>query len=181
MKRFQEIRELPPIVRTQVENYRTATELAAAYTKNQAVFHKTCMTRYDKQKFERKVKQNKPDDTLTEIPRTSRRTISANKYSEKRLFYDKLETCHTLHSCQTLYLDNSICKIVHNLAKTKLLAKLNEGDTIDTKAKYHRKCLVYFYNHYHNHNVRKSEETRNLEVIQGKFYFSVVRINRWNY
>ena len=49
LKRFQEIGELSSIVRTQVERYQTATKLAAAFTENQAVFHKTCMTRYDKQ------------------------------------------------------------------------------------------------------------------------------------
>ena len=60
---------------------------------------------HDKHKFKRKVKQKKPDETLTEIPRTSRGTISARNFSEKCFFCDKLETCDTLHLCQhsTLY------------------------------------------------------------------------------
>ena len=139
------------------------------------------MTRYDKDKFERKVQQNKSDDTLTETPRTSQKTISARNFSEKCFFCDKLETCDILHSCQTLHLDNRICKIAHEIADTKLLAKLSERDMVATKAKYHRKCLVHFYNRYHIHNILKLEETTNFEVIQGKFYFCVVRINRCNY
>ena len=44
-----------------------------------------------------------------------------------------------------LYLDNRTRQIAHELADTKLMAKLSEGDMVATKAKYHRKCLVYFY------------------------------------
>ena len=104
LKRFQEIGELPLIVRTQAENYKTATELAAEFTKNQVVFHKTCMTRYDKHKFERKVKQKNPNDALIETSRTSRKTISARNFSEKCFFCDKLETCDTRvrHSTWTI-------------------------------------------------------------------------------
>ena len=85
MKQFQEIGELPSIVKTYVEKYQKGTELAAAFTKNQAVFHKICMTRYDKHQFKRKVKQKKPDDMLTEILRTSQRTISGRNFSKKML------------------------------------------------------------------------------------------------
>ena len=172
---------MPSIVRTQMEKYQTSTEFAAAFTEKQSVFHNTCMTQFDKHMFQQKVKQNKPDDTLIKTPRTSWNPISARNFSEKCFFCDKLETCDTLHSCQRLYLDNRIRKIAHELADTKVLAKLGEGDMVATEAKYHRKCLVHFYNRYCNHNVRKSEETTNLEVIQGEFYFCVVRINRWNY
>ena len=116
-------------------------------------------------KFKRKVKQEIPDDTLTETSRTSRKTITVRKFSEKCFFCVKLETCDTLHSCQTLYLDNRIRKIAHELADTKLLVKLSGGDMVATEAKYYRKCLVHFYNRYCNHNVKKLEETTNLEVI----------------
>lgn len=40
LKRFQEIGELPAIVRIHVEKYQTARKLAAAFTENQAVFIK---------------------------------------------------------------------------------------------------------------------------------------------
>ena len=136
------------------------------------------MTWYDKHKFKRIVKQNKPDDTLTETPPTSEKTISARNFPEKCFFCDKLETCDTLDSFQTLYMDNCMSKIVHKLADTKVLVKLNKGDMVPTEAKYHRKFLVHFYKGYHNHIIRKLEETTNLEVIQCKFYYCVVRINR---
>ena len=136
------------------------------------------MTRYDKHKFKRIVKQNKPDDTLTETPPTSEKTISARNFPKKCFFCDKLETCDTLDSCQTLYMDNCMSKIAHELVDTKVLVKLNKGDMVPTEAKYHRKFLVHFYNCYHHHIIRKLEETTNLEVIQSKFYYCVVRINR---
>ena len=135
------------------------------------MFHKTSITRYDKHKFDWKVKQKKPVDTLTETPPTSRKTISARNVFEKCFFCEKLETCDTLHSCQKLYLHNRIYKIAHELADTKLLEKLSEGDMVATKAKYHRKCLLHFYNCYHIHNIQKLEETTNLEVIKVSFIF----------
>ena len=84
------------------------------------------MIRFDKDKFEWEVKQKKPDDTFTETPQTSRKTISARNLSEKCFFCYKLETYDTLHQCQTLCLDNHIHKITHQLADAKLLVKLSE-------------------------------------------------------
>ena len=111
-------------------------------------------------------KANETWYTLTETPETSQKSISARNFSEKCFFCDKLEICDTLHSCQTLYLDNRICKIVHKLTDTKLLAKSSGGDMVATEAKYHRNCLVHFYNRYHNHNIRKSEETYDTNKLR---------------
>ena len=146
LKEFQQIGELPSVPRKQVEKYTTASELASAFVEHEAVFHKTCMTRYDQQKLQRKIKQRNNDEGSSETPQCSRNTVSANNFKEKCFFCDKVEACGTLHSCQTLYLDMRVRKIAHELADTKLLAKLSEGDMVATEAKYHLKCLVLFYN-----------------------------------
>ena len=46
--------------------------------------------------------------------------------------------------------------MAQELADTKLLAKLSEGDMIATEAKYHCNCLSRLRNAYRDHSAKKS-------------------------
>ena len=47
---------LPTVLRMQLENYKTVQGLVSQFVKQKAVFHKTCMNKYDGHNFKQKVK-----------------------------------------------------------------------------------------------------------------------------
>ena len=59
LKNFQDIDELPPFLRNHVEHYESANTLALDFIQNKAVFHKNCVSSYNKQKYDRKLKQKR--------------------------------------------------------------------------------------------------------------------------
>ena len=57
LKDYQDIDEPSPFVRHLVEHYESAKTLAVDFIQNKAVFHKNCVSNYNKQKYDRKLKQ----------------------------------------------------------------------------------------------------------------------------
>ena len=103
LKDFQDIDELPPFLRLHVEHYESANRLALDFIQNKAVFLKNCVSNYNKQKYNRKLKQKRVSTTVEaeapETPRTSRRTVCTETYSKRCFFCDQVELVSAFHSC----------------------------------------------------------------------------------
>ena len=166
LKNFLEINELPSALQKIVGQYEFSTDLAMAFVDNKAVFHKSCLSMYDKQKLSRKRKLVVESEDNDKPSRSTRRNTTTHNFSGNCFFCDKEDEEIELHLCQTLYLDMRVRKIAHELNDTKLLAKLSEGDMVATEAKYHRVCLVQLYNRYRTHNLNKSRESE-FQLIAG--------------
>ena len=175
LKQFELIGGLPPVLKKQVQCHRSSSDLAASFIENHAIFHKVCLSKYDKHKLDRQIKQNEEHNSSAsppETPRLSRKRANTKNFTDKCFFCGSCQSDETLHFCRTLYLDMRVRKIALDLADTELLAKLSEGDMVATEAKYHSKCLVKLYNRYRNHNEKKSADTAKIEFIQGNFFHS---------
>ena len=94
LKDFQDINELPPFLRNHVEHYESANTLALDFIQNKAVFHKNYVSNYNKQKYDRKLKQKRVSTAEAEVPetpRTSRRKVCTKDYSKKSVYKRLLE------------------------------------------------------------------------------------------
>ena len=54
----------------------------------------------------------------------------SKNFTDKCFVCDETDNSNVLNSCQTLYLGMQVRKISQELADTKLLAKLSEGDMV---------------------------------------------------
>ena len=176
LKKFQEINELPSLLQRRIEQYDMDNELASAFIDNKAIFHKKCLLKFSQLKYDRKVKSigTEKDTTCTETPLTRRSKISVANFTGTCFFCNLGVSIGTLHSCQTLQIDKRVRKIAEEMCDKKLLAQLSEGDMVATEAKYHRICLITLYNRYRDHNLKKSEESSELEMIHGIAFSEVV-------
>ena len=66
-----------------------------------------------------------------------------------------------------------ISKIAHEMNFDKLLRKLSVGNMVATEAKYHRTCLIKFYNSYRKHNNDKREQA-NKQLMEGIAFSKVL-------
>ena len=99
--------------------------LQTTFVKNNAVFHKRCLTKYGP-------------------------NLKAKLEEHSANFVDYCFFCDNgneiLLSCQSKNLDNHVREWAEYLWASKLLAKLSDGDMTATEAKYHKKCLTELYN-----------------------------------
>ena len=56
LKEFEQIKMLPPQLRRRCTIYKNGEDLAEVFIENHVVFHKSCVSVYDKQKLNRKLK-----------------------------------------------------------------------------------------------------------------------------
>ena len=59
-----------------------------------------------------------------------------------------------------------IRKIAHEMNTDKLLRKRSVGDMVATEARYHRTCLIKFYNSYRKHKNNKREQVKE-QLMEG--------------
>ena len=62
------------------------------------------------------------------------------------LLCDEIIPDEEIHQVQTIATDNRVRQIAQEIGDVKILGKLSEGDMIALEAKYHAKCLVFYYN-----------------------------------
>ena len=126
---------LPTVLRMQLENYKTVQGLVSQFVKQKAVFHKTCMNKYDGHNFKQKVKTkiiNTSSSSPVETPLgefCSLQIILITVF----FFCEKIGDAVNLHQCQTLSLDKRVRKMAQELVDTKFLANLSESDMLSLK------------------------------------------------
>ena len=107
IKKFQtHTNVLPSALHKVVWRYGSDEILASDFVSNKAIFHKTCMTKYDAFKFERHMQRNSSNiepAEEAETPRLSRSITCAKHFTEGCFFCDKVEGASALHMCRTLY------------------------------------------------------------------------------
>ena len=77
----------PIILQMHLENYKIDQDLVLQFVKQKAVFHKTCMNKYDSCNFKRKVetKNMHTSSSLVETPCSTTRILSTTNYSDNCL------------------------------------------------------------------------------------------------
>ena len=91
---------LPTAFQMYLENYKTDKDLVSQFVKQKAVFHKTCMNKYDSYNFKRKLKTKKVNTSSyspVETPCSTRRILSTPNYSDNCFFCDQtvnVKLCH---------------------------------------------------------------------------------------
>ena len=162
---------LPMNLMKRIELYPTKTDLTKTMVQKNAVFHKSCKVRFNKQMYERTLKSDTKNVTEKEeevITRTTRKGCNAKNFLVACFFVcDKTDSVDNLNECRTLYLDMRVRKIAHDSNNSQLIAKLIEGDMVATEAKYYHTCLTKLYNEYRSINRNRSKEMNELELIKG--------------
>ena len=162
LKAFQQINTLPTLLLSRCEKYESFEKLCAIFLEKKAVFHKSCISAYNKQKHERKrklpqVKSLDPafhngENNESEVfdseakQRSTRRSEKNPTHSEKCFFCG--EFSKDMHRCQTLELNQKVRDIEIEMGDNQMLAKLRQGDMVAVDAKYHLRCLVDYKNKY---------------------------------
>ena len=143
--------------------YYDKANLVEAFQENDAVFHKSCIAEFNKQKLSRKRKHQETFDDEEErssnkenirpleiCNRTSRSTEPKNDL--KTVFFcGANDRKQKLHQCLTLEVHQKVKRIAKELGDTNILSRLCEGDMVALGARYHLKCLAGFYNQYRSH------------------------------
>lgn len=163
--------------------YETSNELSSKFVEKKAVFHKSCIARYNKQKLERKRKREESSEDnvaineLSELSagdtpsrRTTRRSFEIRNFIQSCFFCGLNDDQTELHQCRTLEIHKRVKKFATVLGDSKLLAKLSEGDMVAIESKYHKHCLIKFYNHHRDHMRSLNSKTAELELVKGILY-----------
>ena len=117
---------------------------------NNAVWHKTCRNKIDKQKLERAQKRmasdtgDKSSKRLKIETRRNSESMSQNQSNGRTcIFCDRPgEASNKLAGATTFGVDYNVRMAATDLGDTKLLAKLGGGDMVAIDADYHNKCYV---------------------------------------
>lgn len=174
LKEFESIDGLPKNLYRRCKVFKKSEDLYNIFLKRKAVFHKSCISKYNKQKLGRKRKcfENEKrdndnavekDENYYEVTPKRKARQQKQQFDQSCIFCGKRDDTTKLHQCQTLGLSN---KIEEELSDPNVLAKLSKGDLVATESKYHLKCLTIFYNKYRDFN-RKQLNT-GINFIEGK-------------
>ena len=108
--------------------------------KNQAVWHKSCHIKFNKDKVDRAKRQRERDE--------SAESSGAELKQNWRQLMDKMAClfCQqedgNLHEFRTLEAGKSIRQMATELQDTELMARMEGGDVVALEAKYHLECLT---------------------------------------
>ena len=100
--------------------------------------------------------------------RVTRGGAEFRNFSQLCFFCDE-EGDVNLHACQTLEMSKQVRTMANDLADSKILAKLSEGDMVATEAKYHAKCILNLFNRHRELNRRTSKGSTETDFIEGKY------------
>ena len=185
LKAFQEINALTTLLAQRCGKYENSEKLYDCFLEKKAVFHKSCMSSYNKQKLERKRKlpqvinadsacHNEEDNKREESDSAAKRR-STRKSEEKSANLEKCFFCgefsKDMHKCQTLELNQKVRDIATEMGDKQVLAKLSQGDMVAADAKYHLRCLVHFKNKYRSFK-SPGKVLNGSSLIEGIFFKS---------
>jgi len=175
LKAFQEISSLPTLLALRCEKFESSVKLSDIFLEKKAVFHKSCMSSYNKQKLERKRKlpqvkssdsacQNQEDES--EVFDNCAKRRSSKRSEEKPVNLEKCFFCEKfskdLHRCQTLQLNQKVRNIALEMGDNQVLAKLSQGDM-------HLSCLVDYKNKYRSFK-SPGKVIKESSLIEGIFF-----------
>ena len=135
-------------------------QLSEAFLENHALFHKSCVSAYNKQKFNRKRKHfeafcatdDEPQQTLSESDgagiRINRSNTNLQNFTPSCFFCGEGDSQKKLHRCETFSVHQKVTRFARELQDATMLGKLSEGDMNATEAMYHANCLATYYNKY---------------------------------
>ena len=123
--------------------------MIVTFLQNNAVFHKSCIAAYNKQKLSHKrklkecidAKENHISLNNEETPVDERSARTSRASQEMKNFVSICFFCGTddnrvnLHQCLTLDVHHRLKRFAKDLGDTKLLAKISEGDMVAIEAK----------------------------------------------
>ena len=174
---FLEIDALPTPLKRRTTTCSSAAELSRLLMEENAGFHKTCISMYNKQKFERKRKCyeqvksiGSEDSDCAEGPskKLTRLKTKMRNYSESCFFCDEDKLQQKLHECMSLSISHRVKAMASDLGDTWLLGKLSEGDMVATEAKYHSKCLLDLFNQHRRYMERNEKQPmREYDFLEG--------------
>ena len=164
--------------------YYDKANLVEAFQENDAVFHKSCIAEFNKQKLSRKRKHQETFDDEEErssnkenirpleiCNRTSRSTEPKNDLKTVCFFCGANHRKQKLHQCLTLEVHQKVKRIAKELGDTNILSRLCEGDMVALGARYHLKCLAGFYNQYRSHERIECGNSDDDAILAGDYTF----------
>ena len=177
LKEFESIDGLPKNLHRRCKVFEDSKDLYNNFIKEKAVFHKSCISKFNKQKLGRKRRcldreehiataENAIEEDENNITTPKRKAREKKQPFDGTCIFCERHDKAKLHQCQTLGLSNKIKKVAEELPDPNVLAKLSKGDLVATESKYHLKCLTIFYNKYRDFN-RQQPNTGN-HFIEGK-------------
>ena len=179
LKGFEAIEALPAPLKLRCQKYKDPDQLSKAFLDNRALFHKDCVSAFNKTKLNRKRKHcetvEAEENVKTPISnesidiRSSRSAVDLQNNSEQCFFCAKEHRQQRLHQCESYSVHQKVSRIADELNDARIIAKLSEGDMLATKAKYHTNCLVSYYNKLKRFQSNQSGEDSfgTLNVIKG--------------
>ena len=187
---FNEVNALPSNLRRRIEIYDSFENLSKKFMEQCAVFHKSCISNYNKQKLLRKRKlqdsfpapgedntcEDEEDSSKVLSKRTTRKSLTLRNFQSTCFFCDQVDDKSNLHKCQTIATSTRVKRIAVELPDTKLIAKLSEGDMIATEAKYHGTCLAGLYNRYRDAN-KPTNRSNDIDLLEGISFIFLVYIS----
>ena len=189
LKEFEQMNALPPQLKRRCAMYKDDKDLSEAFIENHALFHKSCVSTYNKQKLSRKRKHAESlgvsDEPQTSFEpdavevRINRSNANLQNFVPKCFFCGEGKSEEKLHQCETFSVNQKVTKIAHELQDATILGKLSEGDMIATEAMYHAKCLASYYNNYKRQQSIVPGEDNNgtLAIIKGNLLIHAFLIN----
>ena len=109
-------------------------------------------------------------DIEEDISKRTRSLVTCDHNPDEKIcfFCDEIIPDEEIHQVQTIATDNRVRQIAQEIGDVKILGKLSEGDMIALEAKYHAKCLVFYYNQvrvYENSAEKEKYQLVNAQVF----------------
>ena len=131
----------------------TACELV----QNQAAWHKSCHNKFNNDEVERVVRKRDRDETTENVGSGLKRNRRQSMDKMACLFC-KQENGH-LHEFRTLEVDQSVRQMATELQDTDLIVRMEGGDLVALKCKYHLECLTALQNRYRSLKSQQDKES----------------------
>ena len=123
LKQFGQINVLPPQLKRRCTIYKNSQDLVQAFIENHAVFHKSCVSVYNRQKLKRKRKhaesfnvRDAPENSSGSDPievRVNRSNVDLRNFIPNCLFYGEGGYEEKLHRCETFAINQKVRNIAH--------------------------------------------------------------------
>lgn len=139
-----------------LERINDGSGILTTFKENNPIWHTSCFRPFESYRFKRKSSANEAATTPQRKSARFENITTFDHIKQVCFFCDKNGVENKLHEVTTFQLDYRVRKCVDIIGDKLLRVKLNGGDLIAQEAKYHRKCLIDFY------NKTRDVQTRNI-------------------
>ena len=141
VEKFRQLNGLPVDVSFEGGN------IAQAFLRNKAKYHKTCHLKFAQSKLTRVLEQRKRSRECSPSLEGDHKRLARSVPDEKACIFCSKKS-GTLHLCSTMRLDHELGKMAEEQQDTSLMAKIAGCDLVAIDAKYHNNCLLSYKNKY---------------------------------